>query len=103
MIVGLSRHGCSSDTLRAVSRPLHSQPGRAPFRKSILKPPNLEAAGAQDGHRLERERAIRPTTVGDDLLLGRQFREALNQLRQWNVQGPRQMTEIEFVFRPNIE
>src|SRR5712691_6205842 len=79
------------------------QPGGPPLRKAVLQPPSLEATSAKRRNRFVGEDAVRAAAIGDKFLRGVELGEARFELAERDVHGARQMSQREFIRRPDIE
>src|SRR5581483_8930253 len=70
---------------------------------TIFQATYLEAAGAQQGDRLEGEDAIGAAAIGDDLARLWNLAKPTRQISERDVNRPRQMAGGVFVGRANVE
>lgn len=63
----------------------------------FFKADGLETIFLQHLDRLNNQRTIRPSTIGDDLLISRQLGRQRFRLFQWNGKGSRNVTAPCFV------
>jgi hypothetical protein len=79
------------------------QPGGAPLWKAVFQSTGFEATRAKCCNGLVGQDAVGAAAISDDLSLGVEFGEARFEVTQRDVHCARQMSQREFVFRPDVE
>src|SRR5712691_3053955 len=79
------------------------QASRAPLRQTIFQSPGLETTSSKRRNRLVRQHAIGTATVGNNLLRGIKLGEARFKLAERDVHRAREVSQSEFIRRPDID